>query len=84
MSHSATPPSDLTLEEAEAHLDRLALEIEAWGDDGEKLLPAYKLIESWAEALRDRSDIMSQIRARAQKSKDQKSAQFAKARLASS
>lgn len=83
MIHGPSLPADISIETAERMLDRLAVEIEALGDDGHKILPLYQWLDDETHALRKKQDVMSSVRERARRSMDRTSVQSAPARRAS-
>lgn len=54
----------VTIDRLEAALDRLALEIEAFGSEGEVLVPLYQFLENELAAARASATTMDSVRAR--------------------
>lgn len=72
-----------SIERLESALDRLALEIEAFGAEGEVLLPIYAMIENELAAQRAAATAMDSVRARLKARRDQTAERSSSRRSAS-
>jgi len=69
------PETEITVERLERCLDRLALEIEALGPEGEVYFPIWDRLEREIEIRRKKNDTLAAVRERVKRSRDHTKAQ---------
>ena len=79
---TARASTPITAEALERALDRLALEIKAFGSRGLALLPIYKALEDELERINQDRETMASVLARLKRVEDQTSAPSAATRRA--